>query len=162
MRWCPDGDFWQLFCVLCFQRAASEIRWGKTRRRTNYSMKIYMVCPIPSQSTELYLEKSPIGSHPFVIYWLIPMRRDITATTAAPLWWQYKVCSARRYGHHFGIWNLLSWSASRLSDIRPSLSHVCSLFMNKNCRKHKFARPVSQAHITDKAVVGQKLRGQGQ
>ena len=22
MRWCPDGDFWWLFCVLCFQRAA--------------------------------------------------------------------------------------------------------------------------------------------
>jgi len=22
VRWCPDGDFWRLFCVLCFQRAA--------------------------------------------------------------------------------------------------------------------------------------------
>ena len=22
MRWYPDGDFWRLFCVLCFQRAA--------------------------------------------------------------------------------------------------------------------------------------------
>ena len=21
-RWCPDGDFWRLFCILCFQRAA--------------------------------------------------------------------------------------------------------------------------------------------
>ena len=71
MRWCPDGDFWRLFCVLCFQRAAcsrfqtcilnlhwghtmcgsmaniqsaaAEIRRGKKRRRTNHSMKIYMV-----------------------------------------------------------------------------------------------------------------------
>jgi len=22
VRWCPDGDFWRLFCVLYFQRAA--------------------------------------------------------------------------------------------------------------------------------------------
>ena len=28
------------------QSAAAEIRRGKKRRRTNHSMKIYMVCPI--------------------------------------------------------------------------------------------------------------------
>ena len=22
VRWCPDGEFWRLFCVQCFQRAA--------------------------------------------------------------------------------------------------------------------------------------------
>ena len=22
VRWCPDGNFWRLFCVLCFQQAA--------------------------------------------------------------------------------------------------------------------------------------------
>jgi len=25
VRWCPDGDFWRLFCVLYFQRAACTI-----------------------------------------------------------------------------------------------------------------------------------------
>ena len=73
----PDGDFWRLFCVLCFQRAscsrfqtcvlnshyghtmcgsmadiqsaAAEIRRGKKKKeeRPNHSMEIYMVCPIP-------------------------------------------------------------------------------------------------------------------
>ena len=22
VRWCPDGDFWRVFCILCFQQAA--------------------------------------------------------------------------------------------------------------------------------------------
>jgi len=69
------GEFF--FCILCFQRArvqqvsdlhlkfalyightmcgsmadiqsvAAEIRRGKKEERTNYSRKIYMVCPIP-------------------------------------------------------------------------------------------------------------------
>ena len=72
MRWCPDGDFGDFFCVLCFSeppaagfRPASQIRtkgtpcvevWQtsnlrrlrsgeekKEERRTNHSMKIYMV-----------------------------------------------------------------------------------------------------------------------
>ena len=75
MRWCPDGDFWRLFCELYFQQAAcstfqtcilnshyghttcasmadihsatAEIRGGKKeRRRINDRMKIYMVWPI--------------------------------------------------------------------------------------------------------------------
>ena len=73
MRWCWDGDFWQLFCVLYFQRAArstfqtcilnlhedhtmcqsmvdiqsptAEIRRGKKRKKKERRnrMKIYMV-----------------------------------------------------------------------------------------------------------------------
>jgi len=29
------------------QSASADIRQGKKKERTNYSMKIYMVCPIP-------------------------------------------------------------------------------------------------------------------
>jgi len=73
VRWCRDGDFWRLFCVLYLQRAAcsafqtcilnshwchtmcqsmvniqsptAEISRGKKKKeeRTNHSMKIYMV-----------------------------------------------------------------------------------------------------------------------
>jgi len=24
VRWCPDGDFWRLFCILYLQRAAKS------------------------------------------------------------------------------------------------------------------------------------------
>ena len=53
VRWCPDGDFWRLFCILCFsepraaglmadiQSAAAEIRRGKKEKNKPQHENIY-------------------------------------------------------------------------------------------------------------------------